>query len=87
MSNGVPDGPGQFNDWMRRRGFTQADASRYLGMEPPYVNVLANGKRSPGLVVALRLERLTGIPVEAWVSSEVDESDAQTAGPARNGHV
>lgn len=60
---------------MRRRGFTQADAARYLETDEPYISVLLSAKRSPGLANAIRLERLTGIPVEAWASTELDESE------------
>jgi transcriptional regulator with XRE-family HTH domain len=66
-------GAEQFKDWMRRRGFTQADAARYLQLDEPYVSVLSSGKRTPGLDNAIHLERLTGIPVEAWASSELGE--------------
>jgi transcriptional regulator with XRE-family HTH domain len=67
-------GSEQFKDWMRRRGFTQADAARYLEFEESYVSVLTSGKRSPGLANAILIERHTGIPVEAWTSTELDES-------------
>lgn len=72
-------GQDQFRDWLRRRGFTQADASRYLAFDEPYISGLLNGKRTPGLANAIHLERLTGIPVEAWASNEVDESLPETA--------
>jgi transcriptional regulator with XRE-family HTH domain len=74
-------GPDQLRDWMRRRGFTQADAARYLAVDEPYVSVLLSGKRTPGLDNAIRLERLTGIPVEAWASTELGETvEHATAG-------
>ena len=61
-------GASQFKDWMRRRGFTQADAARFLVLDEPYVSGLVNGQRTPGLANAIHLERLTGISVEAWTS-------------------
>lgn len=70
----MQSGADQIKDWMRRRGFTQADAARYLEFDEPYVSVLATGKRTPGLENAIHLERLTGIPVEAWSSTDLDES-------------
>lgn len=74
-------GSEQLRDWMRRRGFKQADAARYLDVDEPYISVLLSGKRTPGLDNAIKLERLTGIPVEAWASSELNES-AQPVGAA-----
>lgn len=70
-------GPEQFRDWMRRRGFTQADACRYLEFTEPYLSDLLNGRGSPGLANAVHLERLTGIPVEAWTSELAVADDAE----------
>ena len=81
----MQSGSEQFKDWMRRRIFTQADAARHLQLEESYVSVLANGKRSPGLATAIKLERLTGIPVEAWASTERDESDEPIGAVSRKG--
>lgn len=69
----MQSGPEQLSDWMRRRGFTQADACRYLGVDPSYLSHLMAGRRGPALDNALKLERLTGIPVEAWASSNIDD--------------
>lgn len=75
----MPSGPEQFKDWMRRRGFNQADAARYLQFDEPYVSVLRSGKRTPGLDNAIHIERLTGIPVEAWASTELDGTNQPTS--------
>jgi transcriptional regulator with XRE-family HTH domain len=79
----MQSGPEQLKDWMRRRGFTQADAARYLEVDEPYVSVLSSGKRTPGLANAIRLERLTGIPVEAWASNALDEPEEPVAAGGR----
>lgn len=68
-------GAEQLKDWMRRRGFKQADAARHLEVDEPYISVLCSGKRTPGLENAILIERRTGIPVEAWSSNEVGESE------------
>ena len=70
----MKSGPEQFKDWMHRRRFMQKEAADYLGWHESYVSHLLSGKRLPGLDNALRLERLSGIPVEAWASSELDSS-------------
>ena len=72
-------GPEQMRDWMRRRGFKQADAARYLEMDQGYLSRIVNGEQTPGLNLALKLERLTGIPVETWASIELDEPAAAHA--------
>lgn len=66
-------GKEQLADWMQRRGFNQSEAARYFGCHRSLVSLLLNGDRTPGLESALAIERLTGIPVEAWSETEVDE--------------
>lgn len=75
----MPLGPEQLRDWMRRRGFTQADAARYLEYNTPLISKLLAGTHNPGLKNAIHMERLTGIPVEAWAASELEESDEAVA--------
>ena len=65
---------------MRRRGFNQSDAARYLEFEPPYVSDLLTERRTPGLANAIRIERLAGIPVEAWTSTDIDEHEELATG-------
>ena len=83
----MDSGAEQLKDWMRRRGFKSADAARYLEMDEPYISVLVNAKRTPGLDNAIKLERLTGIPVEAWMETEVDETESAVAAEGRKRHV
>lgn len=72
-------------DWMRRRGFNQSDAARYLGWDQGNISVVLAGKRTLGLETALRIERLTGIPVEAWSAQETDKLETALAGTSRKG--
>ena len=64
----MQSGPDQLRDWMRRRGFLQSDAARYLGLPEPTVSKVLSGGDRLGLNRAIHVERLTGIPVEAWAS-------------------
>jgi len=73
-------GPKEFRDWMRRRGFTQADASRYLEYTEALVSKILAGTHNLGLRNAIHVERLTGIPVEVWASELDDESESVVAG-------
>ena len=72
-------GTEQLADWMRRRGFTQADAARYFGCHRSLLSLLLSGERTPGLASALTIERLTGIPVEAWSETPVDNLEPAMA--------
>lgn len=71
-------GPEQLRDWMQRRGFTQRETAHHFGWDETFIaKLLADPpqQRKPGLHNAIKIERETGIPVEAWVSSAVDETD------------
>lgn len=72
-------GPDELRDWMRRRGFTQADAARYLDYEESLMSKILNGQHRPGLQNAVNIERLTGIPVEAWASELVVDAERPMA--------
>jgi transcriptional regulator with XRE-family HTH domain len=74
----MQSGAEQLRDWMRRRGFSQRQAAEYFGWDETFISKLTTEtahQRKPGLANAIKIERETGIPVEAWVSTEVDESN------------
>lgn len=76
----MKSGPEQLKDWMHRRRFMQREAADYFGWHETYISHLLSGARTPGLDNAVTIERLTGIPIEAWVSSELDK--LETVGAA-----
>lgn len=69
----------QLQDWMRRKGFKQADAARFLGIDQPTMTRIINGSYRPGLTTAVRIEELAGIPAKAWVDASDLESERETA--------
>jgi len=77
----MKSGAEQLKDWMDRRGFNQREAASHFGWDETFVSMLCRGTRSPGLGNAVKIERETGIPVEAWMSDELDES-AERVGTA-----
>ena len=70
----MKSGAEQLRDWMERRGFNQTETAKHFDWDMTFISQLVNGKRYPGLVNAVKIERETGIPVEAWVSDEDDKS-------------
>lgn len=61
---------------MERRGFNQRETAEHFGWDETFVSMLLADpprRRKPGLTNAIKIERETGIPVEAWVSSELDD--------------
>lgn len=79
----MPTGAEQLRDWMDRRGFNQRVAAAFFEWDETFISQLINGRRVPGLTNAIIIERKTGIPVEAWVSSEVDK--LEPAGTPKRG--
>ncbi len=73
-------GPKLLDDWCERMKFpTNKAACDYLGLAESTVCKLRKGTREAGLDVALKLERLTGIPVEAW--SDVSDTLVMAGAP------
>jgi len=56
-----------FDNWITRKGWTLKKTARFLGVKSPStVRMLRAGELSPGLMLACRIERLTGIPANGW---------------------
>lgn len=84
----IEPGATQLRDWMRRRGFnTQAEVAGFLEIDQRFVSEFLNEQRRPGLKIALVIERKTGIPVEAWESSGLDESSQAVRSESRNSRL
>jgi len=79
----VKNGPEQLKDWMHRRRFMQMEMADYLGWDETYVSRILTGARVPGLDNAIHLERKTGIPVEVWASSELDNDEVAAVATGR----
>lgn len=82
----MKSGANQLRDWITRRfpGVSpQRDAAQHFGWPEKYISLLVNGRQAPALVNAVKIERETGIPVEAWVPSEpaneLDRHPAESA--------
>lgn len=59
-------------------GVSQAELATVLGVSPSTVCLYAAGKRSPRLAMAVRISRLTGVPVEHLISTN-HTTDAKVA--------
>lgn len=57
--------------YMARQGLKQVDLARELGMSQPGLSRILKGQWRPGLKVAVRIERATGIPASCWVDGKV----------------
>lgn len=70
----MKSGAEQLKDWMHRRRFMAREAAEYFGWHESFISQLINSVRTPGLENAVKIERESGIPVEAWLPTEGDKS-------------
>ena len=70
----------QLKDWIHRRVFTQREAAAHLRCHETFLSQILSGVRQPGLDTAIQIERLTGIPVEAWLTEGAKSVVAASAG-------
>lgn len=87
QSEQVTTGPEQLRDWIGRRfpesARPQRDAAEYFGWDETFLSRLLAGRQTLGLTNAIFVERKTGIPVEAWASSELDKALEPSVANAR----
>lgn len=62
--------------WMRENRKTNEALGDELGVSHSYVSRLRNNERSPSLSIAVKLERIAGIPPSSWVELEPDGAEA-----------
>lgn len=70
----MTSGAAQLREWIRRSERTQAETAELFGITESYVSMLVNRKSTPGREMAVKIERLTGIPVAAWTLSGHDRT-------------
>lgn len=61
--------------WLQRAKVNQLEAAELIGIDKTQLSQILTGKRRPGLDNAIKIERATGIAVEAWVPLEEDKTD------------
>jgi transcriptional regulator with XRE-family HTH domain len=86
----MDSGQERLRAWIDRAKLTQRAAAKLLGIHYTFLNQLLSTnyrRRSPALGTAIRIERLTGIPVEAWMPTEVDDDSDSKPRKTRNQHV
>lgn len=66
QSSTMSRGPQLLRSWMRRSKTTQAELARLADMQESSISRALRGERGLDLVSAVRLQRVTEIPPEAW---------------------
>jgi transcriptional regulator with XRE-family HTH domain len=73
---GMSVGRERLREWLVRSKLSQRAGARLLGMHFTFLSQLLRNnayRRSPSLATAVKIQRVTGIPVEAWMPTSVDD--------------
>lgn len=62
-------------EWRDRSRISQKDMAAMFGITDSYLSQVLSGRRRPGLDIAVRIEALTGVPVQSWSDTSLSESD------------
>lgn len=65
--------------WVERNGPSITDATRAIGCQWGQLRDWMRGSATPGLVWAVRIQRATGIAVDAWVEEKPAKRRAKRA--------
>lgn len=57
----------RLREWMALSKLSQPDLAAMLNITQPHVSRIVVGERRPSLSLAVRIERVTGIPATSWV--------------------
>ena len=68
-------GAERLREYRDRHKYNQRDLAELLEINEVNLSRLINGIRNPGLLTAVRIEQVTGIPVESWLLNRVGKSD------------
>jgi plasmid maintenance system antidote protein VapI len=53
-------------DYLEQTGTSQGELAARLHVSAPYVSLMCSRKRAPGRRLALRIEKILGVPIESW---------------------
>lgn len=67
-------GAEQLKEWIARAKLNQRKVADLWGWDEVRLSRFVNGVRTPDVDAALFIQEKTGIPVAAWASSRLDES-------------
>lgn len=81
----MTNGKTRLKAWMDREGLNQRQAAKILGVHYTFLNKLLSltaYQRCPSMRTASRIERVTGIPMVAWLPTSVAAKKRQPRKPA-----
>jgi transcriptional regulator with XRE-family HTH domain len=72
--------------YRHRSRMRQNELADLLGLTDSYLSQILSGRRRPGLDIAVRIETLTGVPVESWADTSVSEAEPKQSKRVRKTH-
>lgn len=69
--------------YRKKAKLTHGELGRILGLKPPSLSRIMHGVRRPNLVLAARIERVTGIAAASWADSPLAVSGRERAESAQ----
>ncbi len=72
-----------FAEYIRKCGESRAAWATRIGVSRSYLSDMLNGKKTPSLDVAVRIERLTqgAVPASSWIAPAPDAGAPAVAPP------
>lgn len=64
----------QLVGWLNRSHMRPSELASQLEITRPYMSQILHGERRPSLELLMKIARITGVPVVAWVDTGVSES-------------
>jgi transcriptional regulator with XRE-family HTH domain len=71
----MANGRERLRQWIDRSKLNQLEAAQIIGVDHTQLSHILLGRRRPGLDTAVKIERATGITVEAW--TPIDDGDSE----------
>jgi plasmid maintenance system antidote protein VapI len=75
----------RLRQWIDRSKVNQLEAAEIIDIDPTQLSHILTGRRRPGLDTAVKIERATGIAVEAW--TPIDDGEAEPIDPTLSANV
>lgn len=77
----------QLAAYQRRSRLKQYELARLLSLDGGHLSQILSGKRRPSLVIATRIQDLTGVPATSWVDRTVGKAGKPRPRTVRNAQV
>lgn len=75
----MKSGRDRLRNWLDRSKLKQYEGAALLGFTEVFLSQILNDVRRPGLHNAVKIEQVTGIPVEVWTLTDISDTPESVA--------